>query len=53
MNISALSGYKIWLAQYNTEVTYGGKYDMWQYSEKGRIPGISTNVDMNLSYMSY
>ena len=53
MNISALSGYKIWLAQYNTQVTYGGKYDMWQYSDKGSIPGISTKVDMNLSYMSY
>ena len=53
MNISALSGYKIWLAQYNTQVTYGGRYDMWQYSDKGRISGISTNVDMNLSYMSY
>lgn len=53
MNISALSGYKIWLAQYNTQVTYSGRYDMWQYSDKGRIPGISTNVDMNLSYMGY
>lgn len=53
MNISALSGYKIWLAQYNTQVTYGGRYDMWQYSDKGSIPGISTRVDMNLSYMSY
>ena len=53
MNLSALSGYKIWLAQYNSQVTYGGRYDMWQYSDKGRIPGISTNVDMNLSYMNY
>lgn len=53
MNISALSGYKIWLAQYNTQVTYGGRYDMWQYSDKGKIAGISTSVDMNLSYMSY
>lgn len=53
MNISALNGYKIWLAQYNTKVTYGGRYDMWQYSDKGRISGISTNVDMNLSYMTY
>ena len=53
MNLSALSGYKIWLAQYNTHVTYGGRYDMWQYSDKGSVPGISGKVDMNLSYMSY
>ena len=53
LNTSALSGYKIWLAQYNTHVTYTGRYDMWQYSEKGKINGISGNVDMNLSYLAY
>ena len=53
MNVSALSGYKIWLAQYNSKVTYTGRYDMWQYSEKGKVAGISGNVDMNLSYLSY
>lgn len=53
MNVSALSGYKIWLAQYNSKVTYGGRYDMWQYSDKGTVAGISTKVDMNLSYLSY
>ena len=53
MNISALSGYKIWLAQYNSTVTYGGRYDMWQYSDKGTVAGINGKVDMNLSYLSY
>ena len=53
MNVSALSGYKIWLAQYNSTVTYGGRYDMWQYSDKGTVAGISGKVDMNLSYLSY
>lgn len=53
LNTSALSGYKIWLAQYNSSVTYKGRYDMWQYSDKGKINGISSNVDMNLSYLSY
>ena len=53
MNVSALSGYKIWLAQYNSTVTYGGRYDMWQYSDKGTVSGISGKVDMNLSYLSY
>ena len=53
MNVSALSGYKIWLAQYNSKVTYAGRYDMWQYSDKGTVSGISGKVDMNLSYLSY
>lgn len=53
MNAGALSSYKIWLAQYNTEVTYTGKYDLWQYSSKGSVNGISGNTDMNLSYLGY
>ena len=53
MNVSALSGYKIWLAQYNSKVTYSGRYDMWQYSDKGTIPGIPEKVDLNLSYLTY
>ena len=53
MNVGSLSAYKIWLAQYNTEVTYTGRYDMWQYSSKGSVGGISGNTDMNLSYLGY
>ena len=53
MNAGELNSYKIWLAQYNTAPTYSGKFDMWQYSSKGKVSGISGNVDMNLSYMGY
>ena len=53
MNVGSLSNYKIWLAQYNTQPTYSGKYDMWQYSSKGSVGGISGNTDMNLSYLGY
>lgn len=48
-----LGAYRIWLAQYASTPTYAGRYDIWQYSSKGRIGGISGNVDMNLSYMGY
>lgn len=53
MDASQLSAYKIWLAQYAAAPTYTGRYDMWQYSSKGKVSGISGNVDMNLSYMGY
>ena len=53
MNASELSGYKIWLAQYNTQVTYRGRYDLWQFTSKGSVNGIPGNVDMNQSYMGY
>ena len=50
MKAGELSGYKIWLAQYNSAPTYSGKYDMWQYTSKGSVNGISGYVDMNKCY---
>ena len=47
LNMSKLSGYKVWVAQYNTTCTYNGKYDMWQYSSKGQIDGVSGNCDVS------
>ncbi len=44
-----LSSYPLWLAKYSSSK---GNYNpfMWQHSSKGRIAGISTNVDMNIYY---
>ncbi len=53
LNASALNGYCIWVAQYNSSCTYSEKYDMWQYSSKGSVSGIKGNVDMNISYTGY
>ena len=53
INASELSAYKIWLAQYASAPTYTGRYDLWQYRSTGRVSGISTDVDMNLSYLGY
>ena len=53
INTGELGKYKIWLAQYNTAPTYGGRYDLWQYSSKGSVAGISGHTDMNLSYLGY
>ena len=54
INTSSLTGYKIWLAQYASAPSYTAtRYDMWQYSSKGKVSGISGNVDMNISYLNY
>ena len=50
LHVDELKDYTIWVAQYNTECTYTGKYDMWQYTDKGRVPGIKGNVDLNICY---
>lgn len=54
MHAGSLTGYKIWLAQYAASPTYSAtKYDLWQYSSKGSVAGISGGVDMNISYLGY
>ena len=53
LDMNVLNVYKVWLAQYASEPTYKGKYDMWQYKDTGKVNGISGNVDLNMSYMGY
>ncbi len=44
---------KFWLAHYTSQTDYAGNYQMWQYTSKGSVPGISGHVDMNIAYFSY
>ena len=41
-----------WIAQYNDTVTYKGRYDIWQYSQTGKIDGFSGKFDLNYCYLS-
>lgn len=47
-----LSGYPLWIAQYNTEEptadTSWGSPAGWQYTDMGRVAGIQGNVDRNI-----
>lgn len=45
-----LPSYYHWVAQYNTSCTYSGRYETWQYSNTGRVSGISGNVDRDTWY---
>lgn len=51
LEVNDLDDYRIWLAEYRSTPLYGGYYDMWQYTSKGKIDGIEGNVDLNISYM--
>ncbi|MDO5591191.1 MAG: GH25 family lysozyme [Lachnospiraceae bacterium] len=43
---------KIWLAQYNTKVSYTRDYEYWQYSPTGTVSGINDKyVDMDFRYV--
>lgn len=48
---SLAANYDIWLANYTTQTSYSGTYNMWQYTSTGSVSGISGNVDMNVAYV--
>lgn len=49
LNVLELTNYKIWLAQWTSASSHSAdfKVDLWQYSSKGKVNGINSNVDMN------
>ena len=59
-NISKIAqSYKVWLAHYDSAVypqkevpNYGGRFDMWQYTNNGKVGGIKGAVDLNVSYFT-
>ena len=60
-NTTTLSSkYQIWVAQYpstpykdTSKSSYSGKISMWQYTNKGNVPGINKPVDFNVAYFGY
>lgn len=52
---SKLSGIKIWVGSYGIKKpAFSGSYDMWQYTDKGKVPGANTDkgyCDLNYSLM--
>lgn len=52
VDMTELSEYKTWLAEYADVPVYDEYYHMWQYTSKGTVAGIETRVDLNLCYMN-
>jgi GH25 family lysozyme M1 (1,4-beta-N-acetylmuramidase) len=52
VDISAVPGHK-WIAQYASKCQYtGSDLYIWQYSDSGRLPGISKKVDLDYGYFT-
>lgn len=47
------SRYTIWLAHWTDQTNYSGTYALWQYSDKGSVSGISSNVDLDIAYVDF
>ena len=43
----------IWLAQWASKPTYAGKFDVWQNSDSGTVPGVTGKVDTNVLYTEF
>ena len=52
LDMTRLSQYKVWLAEYADAPTYDKYYDMWQYTSKGSVNGIETRVDLDMCYIN-
>ena len=53
IDLERLTGYDKWYAYYGTNFTFPYHYDMLQYSESGKVPGVSSAVDLDISFKDY
>lgn len=47
LNVTMLTDYKIWLAEWGNDYSKLFKVDMWQYTSNGQVDGINGRVDLN------
>ncbi len=48
--LEELYQWPFWVAVYTDSPEFSETVDMWQYTDSGFVPGISTNVDINLLF---
>ena len=52
LDMDALVAYDHWIADYRGKRPTR-KHGMWQYADKGSVPGVSGNVDLSHAYRDY
>ena len=53
MDLSRLTEYDTWLAQYYRTPAFPYDFQMWQYTNTGSVAGINGDVDLNLCFTRY
>lgn len=49
LNDSLFNSYPYWIAHYYVDsVSYKGKWNFWQHTDRGVLPGINERVDLNI-----
>ena len=52
-HLSDLTEYDIWFAGYTSSPSFFYDMRMWQYTDQGRVDGISSAVDLNICFEDY
>lgn len=53
-NDSIKKRFSIWTAHWNTDKpAHPSEYDVWQYTDKGKVTGINENTDLNYCYRNF
>lgn len=53
LNPTTIKHYDVWLAQWASKPRYKSSFGLWQYSNVGKVNGITTDVDLNYAYTDY
>ena len=53
MDLSQLTEYNKWFAQYFNRPFFPYEFQVWQYTSSGKVDGISGNVDLNLCMLNF
>jgi len=50
LNLEELKDYEFWLAAYTQRMDFPYKIQMWQYTNKGKVPGVTGDCDINIYF---
>lgn len=50
LDVGQLKDYPWWYAQYADLPSFPYRFSIWQYTAKGKVPGIKGDVDMNIEF---
>ncbi len=53
VDLEQLEKYEKWFAYYRTPLYFPYEFSIWQYSSTGKVNGIGTDVDMNISMKDF
>jgi len=52
-DLSALTDYVLWIAEYDDYPDFYYGFTLWQYTSRGTVAGIEPHVDRNISFVDY